>query len=86
MGRLAVLAFGICGLLLASDDAVQKSPFPPGGTVHINASSGDLAGAMRRAESAHGAHERRTGQPDADWPQWYAKYMVAEQANQELPK
>ena len=49
------------------------------------ASPGDLASAMRRAEAAHAEHERRTGQPDADWPQWYATYMVAEQAGAELP-
>lgn len=49
------------------------------------ASPADLAGAMRRAEAAHAEHERRTGQPDADWPKWYATYMVAEQAGAELP-
>lgn len=49
------------------------------------ASPSDLAGAMRRAEAAHAEHEQRTGQPDADWPQWYATYMVAEQAGAELP-
>jgi len=48
-------------------------------------SASDLAEAMRRAESAHGAHEQRTGQPDPDWPDWYARYMVAEQAGTELP-
>ena len=46
----------------------------------------DLAGALRRAEAAHGEHEKRTGQADADWPDWYAAYMVAEQAGTELPK
>jgi len=45
----------------------------------------ELAGALRRAESAHGQHEKRTGQRDADWPTWYAAYMVAEQAGSELP-
>jgi predicted enzyme related to lactoylglutathione lyase len=45
----------------------------------------DLAHALRRAESAHGEHEKRTGQRDADWPSWYAAYMVAEQAGNELP-
>jgi catechol 2,3-dioxygenase-like lactoylglutathione lyase family enzyme len=45
----------------------------------------DLAQALRRAEAAHGQHEKRTGQRDADWPSWYAAYMVAEQAGQELP-
>jgi len=49
------------------------------------ASVGDLAGAMRRAEAAHGEHEKRTGQRDAQWPEWYASYMVAEQAGTELP-
>jgi predicted enzyme related to lactoylglutathione lyase len=45
----------------------------------------DLAQALRRAEAAHGEHEKRTGQRDADWPTWYASYMVAEQAGTELP-
>jgi len=45
----------------------------------------DLANAMRRAEAAHGEHEKRTGQADANWPDWYASYMIAEQAGTELP-
>jgi predicted enzyme related to lactoylglutathione lyase len=45
----------------------------------------DLAQALRRAEAAHGEHEKRTGQRDADWPSWYAAYMIAEQAGTELP-
>jgi catechol 2,3-dioxygenase-like lactoylglutathione lyase family enzyme len=45
----------------------------------------ELASALRRAEAAHGEHEKRTGQRDADWPSWYAEYMVAEQAGKELP-
>jgi len=49
------------------------------------ASAGDLASALRRAEAAHGQHEKRTGQRDANWPEWYAAYMVAEQAGQALP-
>jgi catechol 2,3-dioxygenase-like lactoylglutathione lyase family enzyme len=49
------------------------------------ASTGDLSQALRRAEAAHGEHEKRTGQRDADWPTWYAAYMVAEQAGTELP-
>ena len=50
------------------------------------ASVNDLANAMRRAEAAHGEHEKRTGERDENWPDWYAKYMVAEQAGTELPK
>jgi catechol 2,3-dioxygenase-like lactoylglutathione lyase family enzyme len=49
------------------------------------ASTNDLASALRRAEAAHGEHEKRTGQRDANWPEWYAAYMVAEQAGTELP-
>ena len=49
------------------------------------ASSGDLAGALRRAAAAHGEHEKRTGEYDANWPDWYADYMVREQAGSELP-
>jgi catechol 2,3-dioxygenase-like lactoylglutathione lyase family enzyme len=49
------------------------------------ASSSDLAGALRRAAAAHGEHEKRTGRRDADWADWYAAYMVAEQAGQDLP-
>ena len=48
-------------------------------------SSTELASALRRAEAAHGEHEKRIGQRDADWPDWYAEYMVAEQAGRELP-
>ena len=48
-------------------------------------SANDLASALRRAEAAHGQHEKRTGEHDANWADWYAAYMVAEQAGKELP-
>ena len=41
--------------------------------------------ALRRAASAHGEHEQRIGKPDPDWPDWYAEFMVAEQAGGALP-
>jgi catechol 2,3-dioxygenase-like lactoylglutathione lyase family enzyme len=50
------------------------------------ASVTDLANAMRRAEAAHGEHEKRTGVRDENWPAWYAAFMIAEQAGTELPK
>ena len=50
------------------------------------ASASDLASALRRAEAAHGEHEKRTGQRDANWPDWYAEYMAAEQSGKELPQ
>jgi catechol 2,3-dioxygenase-like lactoylglutathione lyase family enzyme len=49
------------------------------------ASTDDLAGALRRAAAAHGEHETRIGQEDAEWPMWYAAYMVAEQTGTGLP-
>ncbi len=49
------------------------------------ASANDLASAMRRAAAAHGEHEKRNGQRDANWPDWYAAYMAAEQVGTELP-
>jgi len=39
----------------------------------------DLAAALRRAEAAHGRHEKEIGHPDPDWPDWYASYMEQEQ-------
>jgi catechol 2,3-dioxygenase-like lactoylglutathione lyase family enzyme len=45
----------------------------------------ELADAMRRAAAAHGEHEARTGKADANWPDWYAEYMVREQAGEEPP-
>jgi catechol 2,3-dioxygenase-like lactoylglutathione lyase family enzyme len=48
-------------------------------------SATDLASALRRAALAHGEHEKRTGQHDADWPDWYAAYLAAEHAGDPLP-
>ena len=45
----------------------------------------DLADALRRAAAAHGEHEARTGEADANWPEWYARYMFAAATGQELP-
>jgi catechol 2,3-dioxygenase-like lactoylglutathione lyase family enzyme len=46
----------------------------------------DLEQALVRAATAHGEHEKRTGQADENWPVWYARYMVAEQSGDELPQ
>jgi catechol 2,3-dioxygenase-like lactoylglutathione lyase family enzyme len=48
-------------------------------------SAPDLAAALRRAAAAHGEHEKRIGEADPNWPDWYAEYMVREQAGEELP-
>lgn len=45
-----------------------------------------LAGALRRASRAHGEHEQRVGKHDTEgWPDWYARYMFAEQSGEPLP-
>jgi catechol 2,3-dioxygenase-like lactoylglutathione lyase family enzyme len=49
------------------------------------ASAGELSRALQRAAAAHGEHEARIGAEDPDWPDWYAEYMVREQADEELP-
>ena len=50
------------------------------------ASVNDLASALRRAEAAHGQHEKRTGHRDENWPAWYAEYMVRDQSGEVLPQ
>jgi len=49
------------------------------------ASVDDLAIALRRVAAAHGEHEKRTGEYDENWPDWYAAYLVAEQSGEQLP-
>jgi len=56
----------------------------PGGTSFGTANH--LASALRRAAAAHGEHEKRTGQRDENWPDWYAAYVVAEQDGGEPPQ
>ena len=48
-------------------------------------SATELAAALRRAAAAHGEHEKRTGGHDVNWPDWYAEYIVREQAGESSP-
>ena len=48
-------------------------------------SASDLSQALGRAALAHGELEKRTGEHDEQWPDWYAEYMVRERAGEELP-
>jgi catechol 2,3-dioxygenase-like lactoylglutathione lyase family enzyme len=67
-------------------EVTQRLPGRVDSSETTYASLSDLANAMRRAETAHGEHEKRLGgQRDADWPSWYAEYMIAEQAGKPLP-
>lgn len=47
------------------------------------ASASELASALRRAEAAHGAYEKQLGHADANWPEWYADYIIREQTGKE---
>jgi catechol 2,3-dioxygenase-like lactoylglutathione lyase family enzyme len=49
------------------------------------ASAAEMAAALRRAAAAHGEHEKRAGGNDVNWPDWYAEYIVREQAGESLP-
>lgn len=55
------------------------------GDVTTFTSATELASALRRAAAAHGEHEKRIGQRDEGWPDWYAEYVVREQTGKPLP-
>jgi predicted enzyme related to lactoylglutathione lyase len=67
-------------------EVTTRLPGRVGAVPTAYASVADLAAGLRRAAAAHGEHEKRAGQADANWPDWYAAYMVAEQAGTELPQ
>jgi len=67
-------------------EITSRLPGRISGTATTFASANDLASAFRRAEAAHGEHEKRTGQRDANWPDWCAAYMVAEANGAKLPQ
>ena len=57
-----------------------------GGGLTSFGSTSDLASALRGAvAAAHGEHEKRTGEHDDNWPDWYAAYMVSEQSGATPP-
>lgn len=64
----------------------QRLPGRVSADVTAFTSSADLAAALRRAATAHGEHEKRTGKHDDNWPDWYADYIVREQAGKPLPE
>lgn len=66
-------------------EVTSRFPGRVAGDATTYASARDLAQALRRAAAAHGRHEARTGERDENWPDWYAAYLVAEQAGSEPP-
>ena len=71
------------GWLLQEITARLPGRIDTAATLYVSAA--DIEGALRRAAAAHGEHEARTGEADANWPAWYAAYMAAESAGAELP-
>jgi len=74
------------GNLWILQEVTSRLPGRVDPTMTTYGSVSDLAQAMKRAETAHGEHEKRTGQPDAEWADWYASYMIAEQSGAPLPR
>lgn len=76
-------------------EVTTRHPGRVDGTGVAFASAAELEGALRRAEAAHGEHERHAGHRlkaevaervrGEEWPGWYASYMKAEQAGTDLP-
>jgi catechol 2,3-dioxygenase-like lactoylglutathione lyase family enzyme len=66
-------------------EVTRRRPGRVEGNVTSFASSAELASALRRAAAAHGEQEKRTGQHDANWPDWYSAYIVSEQAGTTPP-
>jgi nitronate monooxygenase len=67
----------------AADIVTELTSRLPGRTTPALAAYDSVAGladALRRAEAAHAKHEQETGQPDPDWPDWYARHMADESA------
>jgi catechol 2,3-dioxygenase-like lactoylglutathione lyase family enzyme len=71
------------GWLLQEVSARLPGRIDPGTSAYESVS--ELAAALRRAEAAHGEHEKRTGVRDEDWPTWYAQFMASEQDGTEPP-
>jgi catechol 2,3-dioxygenase-like lactoylglutathione lyase family enzyme len=67
-------------------EVTQRLPGRVAADTTTFSSSTELARALRRAATAHGEHEKRNGgQYDANWPDWYAEYIIREQAGRQLP-
>jgi catechol 2,3-dioxygenase-like lactoylglutathione lyase family enzyme len=58
----------------------------PGAQFQPDGASGRISGPAPDHATYGSFAKQRTGQRDEDWPDWYAAYMVAEQAGAELPR
>ncbi len=48
----------------------------PEGDLMYEVTVDELAGLLREAESAHAEYEKQLGHADADWPAWYARFIL----------
>ena len=44
----------------------------------IQLTADELAMWLHKAKAAHTVFEDQQGEPDADWPEWYANYIARE--------
>src|SRR3954454_17160926 len=51
-------------------------------TSATDGSVAELTESLQRAATAHGKHESEIGEPDPNWPEWYAQFMVDERTGQ----
>ena len=79
------LRLAVCDIAAARGQLVTRLRGRVDPTATSFASASDPARALEHAAAAHGEHARRIGQADPDWPNWYAEYLVSEQAGEELP-
>jgi catechol 2,3-dioxygenase-like lactoylglutathione lyase family enzyme len=62
-------------------EVTTRLPGRVAGDATTFASEADLAAALKRAETAHGVYETAKGEGrDAQWPEWYAAFLAAEQS------
>lgn len=73
------------GNLWQLQEITNRLPGRIDATTATFSSTDELRRALERAAAAHGEHEKRLGKADAQWPEWYAAYMLAEQLGDELP-
>ncbi|MFF4825699.1 VOC family protein [Streptomyces sp. NPDC001312] len=74
------------GNVFLLQEVTKRLPGRIEATATSYASVTDLVEALKRAAAAHGEHEARNGgEHDANWPEWYAAYMVAESHGEQLP-
>jgi hypothetical protein len=82
--KLEVLGLPVSDVDRAKSFYEVKTRLPGRVTGATYESTAELEQALVRADAAHGKHEEKTGERDAEWPSWYARYMTSEQTGEGL--